>query len=155
MSRTILATIAFWVSASTICAGPPPDDTVQKLTKTIRKHCPQAKIEVTKQDLVARFGTMMFTIHGIAKTGEIDPKTHQREGPNLKGFILRVSLHDGRYSGGAKVPSTLQGPYFPTFIDALSVEKDNKHYEIHFSYGSRLNPDLKKAIFKALPRAGF
>jgi hypothetical protein len=155
MSRTILVAIAFWVSARTLVAGPPPDEMVQKLTKTIRKHCPQAKIEVTRQAFVARFGTMRFTIHGRSKTGQFDAGTYQQEGPNFKGFILRVALQEGKYAGAAVVPQILQGPYFPTFIDALSVEQDKKHYLIRFSCGSRLDPDLKKAIFEVLRRTGF
>src|SRR5690348_13781988 len=144
MSRTILASFALFVSAATLFAAPPPDDMVQELTATIRKHCPEAKIEVTEDEFVARSGTMMFTLHSRSKSGEVYPQTYQQEGPNFKGFILRVALHDGKYEGAAVVPQTLQGPYFPTFIDAPPVEKGHKHYLVHFSYGSRLDADLKK-----------
>ncbi len=155
MGRTILSTIVLLVGAGILFAGPPPDEMVQKLTKTIHKHCPQAKFEVTGQEFIARVGTMMFTIHGRSKTGEVDARTFQGEGPNFKGFILRVSLHDGKYEGAAVVPQILQGPYFPTFVDAPSVTKGKKHYEIRFSYGSRLDPGLKKAIFEVLPKTSF
>ena len=94
----------------------------------------------------------MFTLHSKSKTGEVYPETYQQEGPNFKGFILRVEVLDGKYEGAAVMPQTLQGPYFPTFIDAPSVEKDKQHYEVRFSYGSRLDPDLKKAIFEVIPK---
>ena len=118
MHRTILASIAVLVTVHAATAEAPPDELVQKLTQAIRKHCPDATIEVSKQAFVAKFGTMTFTLHGRSKTGEVSPKTHQEEGPNYKGFMLHIALHDGRYQGAAVVPQTLQGPYFPTFIDA-------------------------------------
>jgi hypothetical protein len=150
MRRTMLAIVVAFVTASTMFAAPPPDEMVQKLTETIRKHCPQATIEVTESGFVAKSGTMMFTLHGRWKTGEVDPKTFQQDGPNFKGFMLSLELRDGKYDGAMVMPQTLQEPYFPTFIDAPSVEK-NKYYLIRFSYGSRLDPDLKKAIFEAIP----
>jgi hypothetical protein len=152
MTRTILVASVFFASTITTRAEPPPDEMVKKLTETIRKHCPEAKIEVTKDEFVAKTGTMMFTIHGRSKTGEIDAKKYQQEGPNFKGFILRVGLHDGKYEGAAVVPQTLEGPYFPTFLDAPSTEKGKKHYEVRFSFGSRLDPHLKKAIFEVIPK---
>jgi len=155
MNRMILATFAALVAASGLSAEPPSDELVQKLTEMIRKHCPEAKIEVTKQEFVAKSGTMMFTLHGRSKAGEVSPVTYQQEGPNFKGFMLRVSVNEGKYQGAAVVPQTLQGPYFPTFIDAPPVEKENKHYWVGFSYGSRLDPDLKKAIFEAIPTTKF
>jgi len=155
MSRTIPATFTILISAYTAFAAAPPDEMVQKLTDTIRKHCPEAQIEVTEHAFIAKHGTMMFTIHSISKTGEVYPQTHQQEGPNFRGFVLTVALHDGKYEGAADVPQTLQGPYFPTFIDAPSVEGGKKHYQVHFSYGSRLDPELKRAIFEAVPKTKF
>jgi hypothetical protein len=150
MCRKILAIFLAFVTAQTLFAGPPPDEVVQKLTEAIRKHCPQAEIEATKMGFEAKFGTMMFTLHSRSKTGEVNAKTYQQEGPNFKGFMLSVELRDGKYEGAMTMPQTLEGPYFPTFVDAPAVEK-NKHYLIHFSYGCRLDPDLKKAIFDVIP----
>ncbi|HEY7310080.1 MAG TPA: hypothetical protein VH643_12030 [Gemmataceae bacterium] len=155
MCRYFVAAVVLFVSAGTILAEPPPDELVKALTKTIRKHCPDAKIEVTKQAFVAKYGAMMFTLHGRSKSGEFFPETHRQEGPNFKGFILHVEVHDGRYQGAAVVPQTLQGPYFPTFLDAPAFEKGNQHYLVKFSYGSRIDPDLKKAIFEAIPKTRF
>src|SRR5579863_2003485 len=85
MRTAIFGVVAAFVMSGTTFAGPPPDELVHKLTETIRKHCPQATIEVTETGFVAKSGTMMFTLHGRWKTGEIDPKTFQEEGPNFKG----------------------------------------------------------------------
>jgi hypothetical protein len=155
MHKTILATIAVLVAVNAGVAEAPPDELVRKLTETIHKHCPDAKIEVTKEGFLAKFGTMMFTLHGRSKSGEVSRDTYSQEGPNFKGFILRVAVHEGKYQGAAVVPQTLQEPYFATFIDAPAVEKENKHYVIGFSYGSRIDPDLKNAIFEAIPTTRF
>src|SRR5262245_12863856 len=155
MGKSIFAIVAVVAGASHVCAGPPPAEMVKKLTDTIRKHCPDATIDVTKEEFVAKFGTMMFTVHSRSKTGEVFPQTHQQEGPNYKGFMLRVALQDGKYSGAAVAPQTLQGPYYPTYIDAAPVEKTDKHYMVHFAFGSRLDPDLKKAIFDVIPQTQF
>ena len=155
MSKTIMTVIVTFAAAGTLCAAPPPDDLVKKLTESIRKHCPDAKIEVTKEEFIAKSGTMTFTVHNRSKSGEIFPQTYQQEGPNYKGFMLHVSLRDGKDAGAAVVPQTLQGPYYPTYIDAAEVGKADQHYMVHFSYGSRLDPDLKKAIFEVIPQTQF
>ena len=151
MHRAVISAFAIVVAAGSALAEPPPDELFQKLTKAICTHCPDAKIEVTKQEFVAKFETMIFTLHRRGKAGEPFPDTYQEEGPNWKGFILRVTLREGKYQGAAAVPQALQEPYFTTYIDATAAEKNDKHYVILFSYGSRLDKDLKKAISEAIP----
>ena len=98
---------------------------------------------------------MMFTVHGRSMTGEVSRETYEEEGPNYKGFLLRVSLHEGVYSGQAAVPQTLQGPYYPTFIDAAATPDGKKYHSVSFSYGSRLEPKLKQAIMDTIPKTKF
>ena len=130
----------------------PSEELVKKLSEVILKHCPDAKIEVTKYGFFAKHGTMPFTVHGRSMTGEISRETHEEEGPNFKGFMLRVSLVDGKYFGQVGVPQTITGPYFPTFIDAPATADGKHHHSVGFSYGSQLDPKLKKAIFDAIPK---
>lgn len=136
-------------------AGDPTDDVIRVLAETLRRQCPEAKIDVTDNGMVAKQGTMMFTLHGRYMTGEIRSQTHQEEGPNFKGFLLKISLHEGDYDGQAVVPQTLHGPYFPIFIDAPMTADGKRHYWVSFSYGSRLDEELKKAILGAIPRTKF
>lgn len=151
MYRIVISVFAIVVAAGSAPAEPPLDELVQKLTKAIRTHCPDAQFEVTKQEFVAKFDTMTFTLHRRGKGGEVFPDTYQEEGPNVKGFLLRVTMRAGEYREAAAVPQIRQEPYFATHIDALAVEKNAKHYFVHFSYGGRLNKDLKKAISEAIP----
>lgn len=132
---------------------PPSKELVQKMTEAIRTHCPDATIEVTKREFIAKHGTMIFTVHGGTLNGVFQRKTHEQEGPNSKGFLLEVSLEDGQYGGQAGVPQTLREPYWQRFIDAPSTDDGKKHYRINFSYGSSLDPKLKQAIFDAIPKS--
>lgn len=142
-------------AAGAAAGAPPPDDMVKTLSDTIRKKSPEAKIEVTKDAFVAKHGTMMFTLHSIYKTGEISRETYQEEGPNFRGFVLRIALQDGTYEGAADLPATLPGPYFPTWSDAPATDGGKKHFHVWFSYGSGLDPELKNAILEAIPKTRF
>jgi hypothetical protein len=151
--RKIISTFVVLAFVIPAMAVPPPKDMFKKLTETIRRYCPDATIEVTEKSLKAKYGTIVYTLHARSKTGEVFTRTYQQEGPNYKGFILTVTLHDGKYEGAAVVPQTLQGPYFPTFVDSVPVENGKTHYQVHFSYGNRLDRELMKAIFDAIPKS--
>jgi len=151
--RKIIDALVILAFGIPVMATPPPENVFKKLTETIRKHCPGATMEVTEKGFKAKHGTIVYTLHAQSKTGEVYAQTYQQEGPNYKGFILTISLHDGKYEGAAMVPQTLQGPYFPTFIDAVPVENGKKHYQIHFSYGNGLDRELMKAILDTIPRS--
>lgn len=155
MPRSLAAGLVLLITAVDACAELPPTEMVQKLTSVIREKCPDAEFVATKDGFTAKSMTMMFTIHRRSKTGEIFSQTDQHEGPTYKGFILQVSAHPGQYMGAAATPQTLQGPYFPTYIDAVPLNPGDGHYYVRFSYGSRLDADLKKAIWEAIPRTKF
>jgi hypothetical protein len=114
---------------------------------------PDATIESTAKGITAKSGTMIFTVHSKAKNGEVSKETHQREGPNFKGFLLQVGLREGKYEGAAATPQTLREPYFPVFIDARPTADGSGHYSISFAYGSRFNQKAHAAIQAALPGA--
>ncbi|MBC8467845.1 MAG: hypothetical protein H8D56_00120 [Planctomycetes bacterium] len=154
MKKSIIV-ICVFMMASAAQADPPETNLIQKLTSVITNLCPKAEIKVDKHAFSAKHDTMVYTIHSRSKTGEVSPRTYQKEGPGFRGFMLRISLNDGKYGGAACVPQTIQGPYFPTFLDAPSTDGGKKHYQVHFSYGGRLDPKLKKAILEAIPRTRF
>jgi hypothetical protein len=129
-----------------------PADLIARLTKAIRERCPDAEISAKGAAFSAKFGTMMFTVHYRSMTGEVSKETRQEEGPNFRGFVLSVSLQNGRYEGQAMVPQALKEPYFETYIDAVPTEDAKGHFWIRFSYGSRTDSKLKEAIFAALPK---
>ena len=151
MNTLMLMALALLATAPRGVTEPLPDDLVKRLGAAVRQHCPEAQIEVTETAFTAKYGTMMFTVHARNKTGEVQATTYQEEGPNFRGFLLSVSREEGAYRGAAVTPQTLQGPYFPTYVDAPPTEDSKGHYWIRFSYGSRLDPRLKEALLAALP----
>lgn len=154
--KTFLLIAVLVSGVGSVCWGdPPPAEVVKKLTAVIREHCPDAAIDATNNVFVAKYGTMMFTLHTRFMTGEVSRETRLQEGPNFKGFILTVGVEKGRYEGQAVVPQELHGPYFPTYINGPATEDGKNHYWITFSFGSRCDPKLKQAVFAALPGGKF
>jgi hypothetical protein len=152
MKLLILTYVFLCTLIGTSLAEPPPDSLVKKLTAAIHSQCPDAAIKLTDRFFVASYDTMVFTVHGRLKTGEILSTTYQVVGPNVKGFILAIHAEKGLYNGQAIVPQIVQEPYYVTFIDSPPTEDGKGHYSITFSYGSGLDPKLKKSIFDALPK---
>lgn len=125
----------------------------KKVTKIVLEHFPKAAVVVDHGNLVAKQGTMIFTVHRRSKTGKVGEKTDQVEGPNYQGFILSISVQDGQYHGAAVVPQTLQRPYWKTYIDRPATKDGKSHFVINFSYGARLNREFISALLEALPNS--
>jgi hypothetical protein len=155
MNKLCLFLLVFRTTALGASAAQLPDDLLKKLSAAIRECCPDAQIEVNHEVFTAKRGTMTFTLHSVSKTGEVYPQTHQQEGPNFKGFILTVSLREGPYLGAATTPQTLQGPYFPTFIDAPATADGKGHFWVTFSYGKGIDEEVRSAILGAIPKTRF
>jgi hypothetical protein len=132
----------------------PMDALASKLTAAIKSTCPKAVIRYSDGAFTAKTGTMVFTLHSRSMTGEYSANTYKEEGPNYRGFLLSVRVEPGRYNGQAVVPQELHGPYYATYIDDPKEVDGKTHYVISFSYGSRIDQKLKKAIMDALPRRG-
>ena len=150
-----LAMIVTCLALPVAVAAPGADHPLlpDRLLPLVRKHFPDAQVTRDDGGLTAKHGTMLFTVHRELMTGEILEKTHQVEGPNFRGFLLTVSRRNGKYDGQAIVPQTLREPYWRTFIDAPATEDGKGHYVVHFSYGSRLDPEFTKALFEVLPKS--
>ena len=141
------------ISDTSLLAGELPKKLMDSLTGVIKSQCPEASIEIKDGVFFAKFETMMFTIHGSSKTGKISEKTYQQEGPNYKGFLLRVSLEEGGpFQGQAVVPQTVHQVYWETYIDRPPAKDGSGYYNVSFSYGSRIDKDLKQLIFSTIPR---
>ncbi len=129
------------------------DVLVQKLIDLSGQYYPKAVVSHADGKLSIKHGTMLFTVHGRSKTGEVYPETHQEEGPNFKGFILTLHVESGRYEGAANIPQTINYPYWKTYIDRPMLPGGQQHYVINFAYGSRLDPKFMQAIFETLPNS--
>ncbi|MBN1383925.1 MAG: hypothetical protein JW983_03460 [Elusimicrobia bacterium] len=124
----------------------------ERVSKLILKYYPEAEIVQDNGKFVAKYGTMIFTVHGRLKTGEILEKTKEVEGPNFKGFILSISVENGKYLGQAVIPQTLSRRYWNTYIDRPPTNDGKSYYVIDFSYGSSLDPKFMKAVLEVLSK---
>ena len=142
----------------------PPAEMVKRLTDVIQKHCPDAKIEVTKEAFIAKYATMKFTIHEKMNIGEarshgpgFSPRTRQKEGPNLKGFILTYRLLNTPVpdQGGEDFfPFTDDDDlYYQTYIDHFYTSDGDQTCRVEFSYGKFVSQKLKQAILEAVPKS--
>lgn len=127
---------------------------LERVAAIVQKHCPEAEIRITSNSLTAKHGTMMFDVHHRDMTGEISAESDRMEGPNLRGFLLTITIQEGRYNGQAIIPQTLREPYWQTFIHRPSTQDGTSHYVFDFSYGARTDPELKEAIFGLLSLSG-
>jgi len=141
------------VMPSLIAAPATQVGVLTRIAGVIAKQCPDAQVTRDNAKLVAKYGTMTFTVHRRLRTGEILPKTGQVEGPNFRGFILEVSLARGGYEGPLEIPQTLKRPYWLTYIDRPPTQDGTGHYVINFSYGLQMDRELMKAILDVLPKA--
>ena len=152
--QSVLLGVACLAVCSTALAAPAGQTQLaDQIGTLVTKYFPDAVIAQDNGTLSAKHGTMVFTIHRHWKTGEILKETDQVEGPNYKGFMISISVQDGKYEGQAMVPQTLNERYWLTYIDRPPTDDGKGHYVINFSYGSRLDRDFMKAIFEALPKS--
>ena len=148
----VLSLLALAATAA-LAALPADDGVVRKVAETIRTRCPGARVESTDRGLIARYRTMTFTIHPGNHTGEFGEQTRREEGPNFRGFLLRVERMEGDpRAWELVVPQMVDGPYYPTFFDRPPTADGKGFYAISFSWGRGVDPELKAAIVAALPR---
>lgn len=133
-------------------AAPADDPVLARVAAVVRERCPEAGVELDGRRLVARQDTMTFTLHRADMRGRYAAEPSREEGPNATGFLLTIERADGDGRGfQAVVPQTLDGPYFPTFIDRAATSDGKGVYLVTFSFGRQLDPGLSAAIRSVLP----
>lgn len=149
----VTAAVCIVACSATLAAPAKQTELADRIGKLVTKHFPDAVLSQDNGTFSAKHGTMVFTVHRHSKTGEIWKETDQVEGPNFRGFMISISVRDGKYEGQAVVPQSLNERYWQTYIDRPATEDGKGHYVINFSYGARLDRDFKKAVFEALPKS--
>lgn len=98
---------------------------LEKLQQRLRAHLAGAWQDSTLQlqggELLGEFHCDNFAVHGSEWDGKIASWFTTRRGPNHDGFLLRVSIREGRYEGRDMMPRTEREPYWTTWHDALPL----------------------------------
>ncbi len=127
-------------------------DLTARVLQIIQTHCPKAETKLDGDgNLVAKHGTMVFTVHSRGMGGEVYERTLQMEGPNFRGFLISIDRREGVGRGyQSMAPLTSRHPYWDTYHDRPATEDGKDHYFVLFSYGSRLDGKFKAALLDAI-----
>ena len=121
-----------------------------EIAKLVKAYYLEATIEENESEFIAKLNTLEYTLHSVYKTGEISERTFNIEGPNYKGFKLKLTfVPTGPYMGQLVVPQTVNGPYFPTFVNAINLET-KEYIHISFAYGKGIDPGFKNSLFEII-----
>jgi hypothetical protein len=104
--------------------------------------------------LVAQYQTQPFLIYGRYQTGELAAKPDTEIGPNYQGFLLKLGMRTGKYTGQFVVPQELHGPYWTTYVNAVPIKGGNRYLWVSLSYGIQSNAVLLKQITQMVLAAG-
>ena len=142
-------------TASAAPSGP-TGELLKTLANVVHEHCPDATIEAADGALSAKHRTMTFTVHHYGKDGYFLPQARPEEGPNYKGFSLRVRLVGVPLHAGQSGPGLVefQGPYYSTLAGEIATADRKGYYQIEFSFARQLDSQLKQGILDALLLAG-
>lgn len=155
MKSTLILFICalFFMASFSLPAAPGKQmEMADRIDKLVKKYFPDAIVTRDNGKYSAKYGTRLFTIHPHLRTGEILMKTVKVEGPNFMGFMISISVREGKYEGPAVVPQTLNKRYWYTYFDRPLTKDGKSHFVIDFSYGSRTHRDFMKAIFEVITR---
>lgn len=120
----------------------------EKLDVVLKQFRIDTPVIISNDKLTAQFNTNNFMLHSIYKTGYINPEAYEKLGPNHNGFLVEVSLHDGKYVGAADIPIggyERTELYWKSFVITYEIN-NNQYVWIKISYGHQTNKELIKAI---------
>lgn len=134
---------------STVIAAPtsPGDSALRKVSDGLARIAEDLKPDVTlaadNGTVALPYKTRKFMVHAASKSGEFAEQAREIVGPDYDGLIVRVRLHEGRYSGAAKLPSGGgHHPYWKSFVNAYPVARGKQCLHVNILYGSSTDEKL-------------
>jgi hypothetical protein len=153
--RKLLLIVVILLSTSLYCESadtsiPEFENMQSDLQAILNQYESEYEVILDNNDLTIKYNTDNFMIHSRDKTGYISPNAIEKEGPNYNGFLIKLSVQDGQYSGVAMIPQTLKKPYWKTFINAYPLSNNTQYIWCSFSYGVRTNKELIEEVVDSL-----
>jgi len=123
-----------------------------RLTKLLKADSLEAEVSLHGDELVVRYRTRKFMVHGQYKTGEFTEKALEEEGPRIRGFRLHAYFHTERPRGALVVPCDIQEPYWTTFANqyAIGTGKDSGYISVRLSYTHQTDSKLLERLKSCL-----
>jgi hypothetical protein len=112
------------------------------------------RYEVHSPSLTVKYRTRTFMVHGGSKTGAFSEELREEEGPDLRGFLLRVHAQDKGTVNQAEVPQTIRRPYWHTDLDVTAVAGTDRQLYWALSYVAGTDRGLLKKIGEAIAGLG-
>jgi len=82
-----------------------------------------------------------YKVYGRLMNGEYSEETEDVQAPGAGGIRITVSLRDNEYSGSAKLPQTVQKPYWKQYTNALNSTDRKHHLMLSIEYGHKRQED--------------
>ncbi|HVX13882.1 MAG TPA: hypothetical protein VHC22_22050 [Pirellulales bacterium] len=123
-----------------------------RLTRLLETECPAAEVALHGDELVVRYRTQKFMVHGRNKTGEFSEKAHEEEGPRFRGFFLQIYFHSERPVRALEVPCDLREPYWTTFVNDYAIGQGDQagFASTSLSYNHATDAELLKKLKNCL-----
>lgn len=96
------------------------------LRKVLPEIQPQSAISAGRHDVSALYQTQPFFIHTIYMNGEIAKEAHSEVGPTYRGFVLRATIEDDRFTSQTFLPQQIKRPYWTTTINHYRSQVNSK-----------------------------
>ena len=120
----------------------------KRLVPLVQNAHTNAVIKQTDTSTEITFDTMVYTVHGGSKTGNLSPTTHVETGPRVQGFVISVSLAPVNPIAAVS-GQTMQRPYWQEYFWA--GHEDKKEY-IHFifKFGRGVDEQFNSTVIRAV-----
>jgi hypothetical protein len=104
--------------------------------------------------LTVKYQSRRFMVHGGSKTGAFSEKPREVEGPDVRGFLLRIHAQDKGTVNQADVPQTIRQPYWRMDLDVTVVPDTGHQLYWALAYGSRTDESLLNRVRAAVKGLG-
>jgi len=122
-----------------------------KLDEIIKPLEPKVqKDQENSSSLIISYRKRKFMVHPSLMTGERSEKAIEMDGPDYRGFILRLFLEPAGTINQAETPQTLIEPYWKTYLDVSIIKDTDKQFYWSLSYGNRTSKALIDSLIKAV-----
>jgi hypothetical protein len=137
-----------------------PESVLIQAEKALRRALADLGEEVTfeyaehSRSLTVKYRPRKFMVHGGSKTGAFSEELREEEGPDLRGFLLRLHAQDKGTVNQAVVPQTIRRPYWQMDLDVTVVSNTDRQLYWALSYNARTDRGSLKKIKAAVAGLG-
>lgn len=116
-----------------------------KLSEVIRKATSEATWRQDGKTLICEYNIMEFDIHDIDDNGVVDRKSHRETGPQIDGFIIRITPEERTMSQQPRgMYGRVGGPYWRHYF--ATYQDDYEPIRLDILYGVKVDKKLLEEV---------